>query len=302
MTRRVLVVACLVAGCMFSGLLGACTISGLEETATQQVWPMDVEGTFGCTPVSLDFFGGGIRGSGSGVFVSDRWLLTAAHVVPSDAQYVWIWRNDDASPLGMVMPIELIVSGGGKPVEAGDWALVRVPRHAGRMGVQHARLVSRMSDAPGLLVGFPTMGDVQADLFSPRQMVVLESEAPSAGFFDDDSDLRYFRMVRGWSALGGASGGPVIVRDAQGRPAVGGIVLGRVEYRGLWRRGRAIVAHAIPPQAMLAARGMLDDLPSRDGADVLLVGSGGDGGGATGPSYAEGDGNGISQRQAASRR
>lgn len=278
---------------------GGCTITGMEETATRQAWPADAEDTFGCTPVSLDFFGGSVRGSGSGVFVSERWLLTAAHVVPSDAQFVWIWMNDESGPAGMVMPIELVITGGGEPVEAGDWALVRVPAKIGQLGARPARLLEEVDSPEALLVGFPTIDGEGGGLFSPRQIVVLSSERPGVvGFLDDDGELRYFRMVRGWSALGGASGGPVVVQDDGGKPGVGGIVLGRVEYRGLWRHGRAIVTHAVPPQAHLAAKGMLDDLPSRMGPDAMLVWDGDDG---LRPTLTD-DGDGVPQRQAASGR
>lgn len=280
--------------------LSGCTITGLEETATREAWPADAEDAFGCTPLSLDFFGGGIRGSGSGVFVSDRWLLTAAHVVPDGAQYVSIWMDDGASPMGVVMPIELVITGGGEPVEAGDWALVRVPAKVSQLGARPARLVDGPEMDGALLVGFPTIDGEMAELFAPRQMVVLASEAPGAlDFFTDVGELRYFRMVRGWTALGGASGGPVVVRDEGGRPGVGGLVLGRVEYRGLWRRGRAIVAHAVPPQAWLAAQGMLDGLPSRSGGDTMLVWEGAEGLGR--PTLSD-DGDGVPQRQAASGR
>lgn len=289
----------LVAVCACVALSG-CTITGLEETATRQAWPSDAEDAFGCTPLSLDFFGGGIRGSGSGVFVSDRWLLTAAHVVPDGAQYVSIWTGSSLSPSGVVMPIELVITGGGEPVEAGDWALVRVPAKVKQLGARTARLVDATDEHGALLVGFPTIDGDMAELFAPRQMVVLASESPATlDFFTDVGELRYFRMVHGWTALGGASGGPVVVRDGRGRPGVGGLVLGRVEYRGLWRRGRAIVTHAMPPQAWLAAAGALDGLPSRTGHDAVLVWDEAD---ELERPTLSGDGNGVSQRRAASGR
>ncbi len=283
-------------------LMGGCTITGLEETATRVEWPADADMVFGCTPVSIDLFGGRVRGSGSGVFVSNRWLLTAAHVVPEGARYAWISTNDADVGKGYVLPIEVVITGGGEPVEAGDWALIRFPETAARLGATPARLVDESLAGEGaVLVGFPTMGANDA-LFSPREVVVLRSDAPGpVGFLADgtDGELRYLRMVRGWSRLGGASGGPVVVRDAAGRPGVAGILLGRVEYRGLWRHGRAIVTHAVPPQAHLAARGMLDDLPSRVGPEAMLVWEGGLGPrGATLSDH----GDGVPQRQAASGR
>ncbi|MEQ8844218.1 MAG: trypsin-like peptidase domain-containing protein [Phycisphaerales bacterium] len=284
-------------------VLGGCTITGMEETARREAWPANAEVAFGCTPVSLDLLGSGIRGSGSGVFVSERWILTAAHVIPEGSQYVWLWVDSPTGPVAMVLPIEVIISGGGEPVEAGDWALIRVPDMAERLGAQPARLVDQAAMGEATLVGFPTEGGLaerdQRPTPSPRQAVVLRSDPPEAVSFLDEEEafpLRYFRMVRGWSALGGASGGPVVVRDASGRPGVAGIVLGRVEYRGLWRRGRAIVTHAVPPQAFLAARGVLDALPSREDG-VLLVRAGVD----AAPTL-DVDGNGVPQRQAASGR
>jgi hypothetical protein len=254
---------------MCVALLGGCTISGLEETATRQAWPNDVEAVFGCTPVGVDILGDGVRGSGSGVFVSDRWLLTAAHVVPEGATHAWVWKHAPGSASGMVLPIELIITGGGEPVEAGDWALIRFAALADALDVAPARLLEgRAAEADGdasVLVGFPTTGG-PGDFAMPREVVVLRSTAlGDVGQLgnDDGGELEYLRMVRGWSQLGGASGGPVVVRDEHGRPGVAGILLGRVEYRGLWLRGRAIVTHAVPQQAFLAARGMLDDLPSR---------------------------------------
>lgn len=280
-------------------VLGGCTITGLEETATRQAWPADARAAFGCTPVSIDLFGGRVRGSGSGVFVSDRWLLTAAHVVPEGAQFAWISSGEGRGSSGYVYPIEVVLTGGGEPVEPGDWALIRLPERAAEMGLAPARL----ADAPpgqgdAVLVGFPTV-EGPGDLFSPREVVVLRSESPGPVEFlgrPGEDQLRYLRMVRGWSKLGGASGGPVVVRDERGRPAVAGILLGRVEYRGVWRRGRAIVTHAVPAQAHLAARGLLDGLPSRLGPDAMLVW----GGAGSGPTLDD-DGHGVPQRQAASR-
>lgn len=285
-------------------LLAGCTITGLEETASREAWPVDAEAVFGCTPVSIDLFGGTIRGSGSGVFVADRWILTAAHVVPDDATHAWIWAHRPDGPLAVVAPLELVITGGGDPVGAGDWALLRVPAMAQRLGATTAPLVEADSLERATLVGFPTVerADSKSTRGTPssRSLVVLQSERPGpVPFLDDavDNPLRYFRMVRGWSALGGASGGPVVAYDDHGRPGVAGIVLGRVEYRGLWRRGRAIVAHAVPPQAFLAARGVLDHFsPIGAGPRSLVWGSG-----QPLPTLT-GDGHGVSQRQAASRR
>ncbi|OAB63900.1 hypothetical protein AY599_25995 [Leptolyngbya valderiana BDU 20041] len=277
--------------------LAGCTFTGLEETATRQAWPADAEAVFGCTPVSVDFFGGRVRGSGSGVFVSDRWFLTAAHVVPDDAQYAWMWVNEPGSGRGVVMPLEVVITGGGEPVEAGDWALVRFPAHVDALGAMPARLVEGdLADDRAVLVGFPTRGEPVSGSFTPREVVVLESDAPvlvEPFLSEVDETLRYFRMVSGWSKLGGASGGPVVVHDAQGRPGVAGILLGRVEYRGLWRRGRLIVAHQVPAQAFLAASGALDSLPPRRTRDAMLVRS---------EATLSGDGNRVSQRKAASGR
>jgi len=289
---------------LFAQLLGGCTIRGLEETASQGVWPTDAETVFGCTPLSIDLFGGAIRGSGSGVFVSDQWILTAAHVVPDDVTHAWVWTNRPDGSLAMVLPIDLVITGGGDPVESGDWALLRVPSMASNLGAKPASLVETDSLEHATLVGFPTVEhggpSIAPGTLSPRNLVVLYSDRPGpVPFLDDgaDNSLRYFRMVRGWSALGGASGGPVVAYDERGRPGVAGIVLGRVEYRGLWRRGRAIVAHAIPPQAFLAARGVLDQLtPIGGGTRTLVWGSG-----QPLPTLS-GDGNSVSQRQAASRR
>ena len=287
-------------------LLGGCTITGLEETASRESWPANPEVAFGCTPVSIDLFGGTIRGSGSGVFVSDRWILTAAHVVPEDATHVCVWANHADDPLAIVLPIELVIVGGGKPVEPGDWALIRVPALARSLGAKPAPLVSADDLHHAMLVGFPTVGgDGPMEARGPlsrRSMVVVRTERPSSGWFIDDemeNPIRYFRMVRGWSALAGASGGPVVSYNEAGRPGVVGIVLGRVEYRGLWRRGRAIVTHAIPPQALLAAHGALDRwTPTGDGGRMLVWGSGV----ASGQPTLTGDGDGVPQRQAASRR
>ncbi|MFI4916422.1 MAG: trypsin-like peptidase domain-containing protein [Phycisphaerales bacterium JB060] len=297
MLRAAIVLSCVV-------LLGGCTIAGLEETATRQAWPADAETVFGCTPVSVDFFGGRVRGSGSGVFVSDRWLLTAAHVVPEDASYAWLWTKTDGPSTGVAMPVEVVITGGGEPVESGDWALVRFSERVAALGAQPARLLADgFEDARAVLVGFPTRGELEHGLYTPRDVVVLRSDAPGAaqvlvGASEDEPDLRYFRMVPGWSALGGASGGPVVMRDADGRPGVAGLVLGRLEYHGLWRRGRVIVTHDLPPQAHLAASGALDDLPSRAGRDRLLVRTGAGGGRATLTS----DGDCVPQWQAASGR
>lgn len=275
--------------------LGGCTITGLEETATRQAWPADAWAAFGCTPVSVDFFGGRVRGSGSGVFVSDRWLLTAAHVVPADARHAWLWTHEPGSGTGALAPVEVVLTGGGEPVEGGDWALVRFPERVAALGAPPARLVEGGPDARAVLVGFPTRGDPAAGASTPREVVVLRSDAPGlteplVEASESDAALRYFRMVAGWSRLGGASGGPVVVHDAAGQPGVAGILLGRVEYRGLWRRGRAIVTHAVPPQAFLAASGVLDSLPARSDRGAMLVW-----GGAT----LSDDGHGVSQRQAA---
>lgn len=289
-----------VLACCASALSG-CTITGLEETATRQAWPADAEAMFGCTPVIVDFFGGRVRGSGSGVFVSDRWLLTAAHVVPDDAQYASISSAEFDSHRGVVMPVQVVITGGGEPVEAGDWALVRFPENVGSLGSRPARLLDEGPDGESaVLVGFPTREHADSSLFTPRELLVLQSEAPiltEPKLLEDASpsgeSLRYFRMAQGWSRLGGASGGPVVSYDEQGRPGVTGILLGRVEYRGFWRRGRAIVAHRLPPQAYLAATGVLDALPDRAGRDAMLVQ-----GGAT----LSGDGDRVPQRQAASGR
>lgn len=256
-------------------LASGCTITGLEETATRETWPADAEAVFGCTPVSIDLVGGRVRGSGSGVFVSDRWLLTAAHVVPEGARFAWVSFEREGAIVGAMYPVEVILSGGGEPVEAGDWALIRLPERVEEIGATPARLVEGSIENTGaVLVGFPTT-DKDVGLFTPREVVVLRSEAPGPieqlGH-GSERELRYFRMVRGWSELGGASGGPVVVYDEKGRPGVAGILLGRVEYRGVWLRGRAIVTHAVPEQAFLAARGALDDLPSRVGPEEMLTG------------------------------
>lgn len=263
----------LIAGAL---LVGGCTITGLEETARREAWPADAEAVFGCTPVSIDLVGGRVRGSGSGVFVSDRWLLTAAHVVPEGARFAWISFEKNGEIVGAMYPVEVIVTGGGEPVGAGDWALVRLPERVREIGATPARLVDvELEDTGALLVGFPTSDDDDVGLFSPREVIVLRSEAPGhverLGY-DGERELRYFRMVRGWSEFGGASGGPVVVYDGRGRPGVAGIVLGRVEYRGIWHRGRAIVTHAVPEQAFEAARGALDGLPSRIGPEELPTG------------------------------
>jgi hypothetical protein len=283
-----------------AALVGGCTIPGLEETATRQSWPADTTAAFGCTPVSIDLFGGRVRGSGSGVFVSDRWLLTAAHVVPEGAQFAWISTSEDRGSSGYVYPIEVVITGGGEPVEPGDWALIRLPERASEMGVEPARLMDALpGEGAAVLVGFPTV-EGPGDWFSPREVVVLQSEAPGPVSFlgqGEGAELGYLRMVRGWSRLGGASGGPVVVRDAGGAPAVSGILLGRVEYRGLWRRGRAIVTHAVPAQAHLAALGLLDGLPSRLGPEAMLV-WGQSEAGATLDEH----GDGVPQRQAPPRR
>ncbi len=79
--------ACLLASLL---VLGGCTITGLEETATREMWPANAEAACGCTPLSIDLFGGDVRGSGSGVFVSARCLHTAAHEVPHAATHAWV--------------------------------------------------------------------------------------------------------------------------------------------------------------------------------------------------------------------
>lgn len=281
-------------------LAGGCTIAGLEETAQRVAWPADEAEAFGCTPVGVDFFGGNVRGSGSGVFVSDRWLLTAAHAVPESAAFAWVSAGPGPHD-GVLARVEWVLRGGGAPVEAGDWALVRLSESVRRLGATPGRLGGRLGDdSPALVVGFPTSDRPDPGAHAARDAVALWSAMPmTRELARGDGPVRYLRMVRGWSQLGGASGGPVLVDGGDGVPRVAGLLLGRVEYRGLWRRGRAIVVHDVPAQAYLAASGALDDLPlGDDGPGVLVMGRARPTRGAT---LAD-DGHGVPQRQVASRR
>ncbi|MCW5755882.1 MAG: trypsin-like peptidase domain-containing protein [Phycisphaeraceae bacterium] len=281
-------------------LCGGCTITGLEETAQRVNWPVDATTAFGCTPVGVDFFGANVRGSGSGVFVSAQWLLTASHAVPEGTNFAWVWMGPGPHS-GVLVRVELVLRGGGEPVEAGDWALVRFSESVRRLGAMPGQLGGKIGEDSGVLVvGFPTSDRPDPGAHSARDAVALWSALPRAEGLDrGEGPVRYLRMVRGWSRLGGASGGPVIVEGPDGQPRVAGLLLGRIEYRGLWRRGRAIVVHDVPPQAYLAASGALDDLPlGLGGRGVLVQETGWPGDGATLAS----DGDGIPQRQAASRR
>lgn len=291
--------AALVLG-VWLAMAGGCTMAGLEETARHVAWPADTASAFGCTPVGVDFFGANVRGSGSGVFVSGQWLLTASHAVPEGTNFAWVWVGPGPHA-GVLVRVEWVLRGGGAPVEAGDWALVRVSESVQRLGVVPGRLGGLLDEGSrALVVGFPTSDRPDPGAHAAREAVALWSAVPMASeLVEGDGPVRYLRMVRGWSRLGGASGGPVLVEGPDGRPVVAGLLLGRIEYRGLWRRGRAIVVHDVPHQAFLAASGALDDLPFGHGARGLLVR--GQGPGPGGATLAD-DGDGVPQRRAASRR
>lgn len=294
---------------------GGCVVRGLEATATTGRWPVDAESAFGCTPVMVEVFGSGVRSSGSGVLIAPRWLLTAGHVVPEGAQVAVVSRLDRPhAASGVGTPVEVIISGGGRAVRAGDWALLRLGAAVEHLGATPAPLwpAGLPTPEPATVVGFPLVvpasgdgdgtgkpaSDVAGDGAEDgeragaigRAALVLRTERSRArvlGRSRDEGALRFYRAPAS-GALGGASGGPVLAADASGRPVLVGVLLGRLEHRGLLRRGRALVAHAIPPEAYLAAAGVLE-------------GGVGPAAGLWGPATLPVDGDGLPQRRAAGR-
>ena len=189
----------------------------------------------GCTPLLLAVYGregkAQVVGGGSGIAVHDRVILTAGHVVPDEARFLFARvggtpdSSEEDSPAwrGQGARIRKVIRGGGGPTSKGDWALIVLDRPLTRIGARACSCMCSAGDpAPKIgdavvIAGFPFAGTT--DMINRDPVIVRTTICHAPLDAGSDPAFLYADYASGTTDLSGLSGGPVFTVSRTGEPA-----------------------------------------------------------------------------------
>lgn len=225
----------------------------------------------GCTPLMLAVFGRDEVGGGSGVAVHERIILTAGHVVPSDARFLVAATNPGERPQGT--RIRRVIRGDGEATTQGDWALLILDRPLSRIGCRPAAQMcgQERCASPGqpvVIAGFPFLSGHDPEDLRARESILLRTTLDSPPPGDPSggsSDFLFASYVPGRTDLSGLSGAPVFLMPAGAQPLLVGIHIatGVSKFAGTIMLDRAAVIRRLPLDAINKAIAELPPLPPR---------------------------------------
>jgi|ERR1043165_37957 hypothetical protein len=263
-------------------LLPVACISIHEPTGRIEPLPATASADLGCTPLLLAVYGhedaeGNVVGGGSGVAVHERVILTAGHVIPSEARFLYArvagteGSADRGSPVwrGQGARIRKIVKGGGAATSEGDWALIILDRPLSRIGVRPAsNLLAQgarapLSGVPVVIAGFPFEAGDDA---TSREPVIVRTTIASAPPGARASDAFLFAdYAAGRTDLSGLSGGPVFMPLGAGAaPVLVGIhIASGISKFADVTTSRTILIRRTPTDEIVRAIADLPPVPAR---------------------------------------
>jgi hypothetical protein len=214
-------------------LLPGCIVH--QPTGRLEALSPSASSELGCTPLLLAVYGredgkGQIVGGGSGVAVHDRIILTAGHVVPQEARFLFARAGGTADSSsdssrawrGQGARIRSVIRGNGAATTQGDWALIILDRPLTRIGAMPAINFFPIDDRPPasgtpiLIAGFPFEGG--DDMINREPVIVRTTLARPPGDSTGGPAFLYADYVAGRTDFSGLSGGPVFTVPADGGP------------------------------------------------------------------------------------
>jgi hypothetical protein len=185
----------------------------------------------GCTPLLLAVYGredgkGSIVGGGSGIAVHERVILTANHLVPDQARFLFARtgatpEDDSVAWRGQGARIRRVIRGNGAATTQGDWALIILDRPLGRIQCRPACRLVGASDrtppvgTPIVIAGFPFDGG--DDMINREPVVVRTTITRAPPDAAGGPAFIYADYAAGRTDLSGLSGGPVFTAPEPGQ-------------------------------------------------------------------------------------
>jgi len=234
----------------------------------------------GCTPLLLAVYGkedgkGQIVGGGSGVAVHDRIILTAGHVIPQEARFLFARAGgtpdsaDDSSSAwrGQGARIRKVIRGGGAATTQGDLALIILDRPLSRIGCKACSCLCESADRPPpagtpiLIAGFPFDGG--DDMINRDPVIVRTTLSHSPPDAAGGPAFLYADYAAGRTDLSGLSGGPVFTVPGPGHPPMllGIHIATGVSKFGQLTIGRTSVIRRLPADEIARAIAELPPAP-----------------------------------------
>lgn len=248
-----------------SALLGACATppaaqrEALNAAGSELPYP-----PLALTVSGGDPYGTHWTGSGSGVLVHPRIVLTANHVVPPEPRAVSFGEGEEASRILRV--VRGPVGSGSHAQWRGDWVLIILAEPPRGLRAVSTHLVSAASDplppgSPLIMAGFAfarAAGNSGGAMARTGELVRTEVVS-DPGFETRDPDVFYASGRVADPELAGCSGGPVFVADAAETWTLAGIYLGRTGRSVLGiQTEQALVVRRIPAEQIWAAAAELE--------------------------------------------